>query len=1156
MAERDNWHTDMGTQADTYIEKRFEEECEFLANGDSVLNEWRQRKEQYISYTNTIIFDYQHFSRHDVTHSLKILESIELIIGKDRISGLSAGDLWLLLESAYFHDIGMAVTYADLTEIWTSDEFKEFLNSAEVKNDPELLESKNWYARMDELVRNRKEIYCIEYEEEVEFGDTWPLELERKLLFLVTAFIRKDHAKRCKKYLKRFSKSLNGSVPERLYQVVAEVAVSHGESFDYILEHLKYKTQGLGMDYVHPQFAAAMLRLGDLLDMDNNRFNLRALEHYGKIPWTSMLHFKKHKAMTHIMISKNRIEAEAEDENLEVCQITRNWFKYIEQEVKDLICHWSEIAPQSLSGCLMQQAVCKVYHPHAPIEFRSDWQKQFEVDKVKLTELLIGTNIYDIKLEFLREYIQNALDASKMQLWLDLKQGKHQFRCNPDIRSINRLAPFDIPQEVYDQYAIEVNVKVDIRTQKVSFEIIDHGIGMEEACLDVISKIGLGWKGRKRYSDEIPQMLPWLRPTGGFGIGIQSAFMLSDQVELLTKSDSEIESHRITLKSPKLSGIITEETGPAMEGDYFGLKQRGTTVRVDVSLDYFQQWTENNMRVEEQENKRKNTIQKLLTEHPVLKGDFFDADSTLDYVISCVDNYLKAILADSMIPIRITNPGRQSVLVKTAFGIEDSYWKKNHSLFVVTKKMQGHTYRGIYDFEKDKLSVWDENENIYFYIKRQENLLERRHMVCFKNVCVVRNTDFDFPVARDFDVCIDFMGHSAESALQIHRNSFNETFPLEEYVRTGIGIFIAVMLEISGGIENRKKNAKTLSEEQIKKWEEREQAIVENLNKSYIQLVRLLYFDNIKNFKDPLGTKISAKIYYNLDIIEEVKDGKKESMLHVENKEIDALISSLLSGVSSLINETNIQNKDQQKQLCIKCPETLEPKVIMITPDDVRKIRKDLEIEKSADYSSEYRAKIELIKNMQKKEGLCVCNDSYVYSVLLGSERLSCTHFRFETDTKEIITIALFEKKESAPIQTPLRDEEFYKRAYGKEGRTVFGLPESCEYETLMVSCLPFEMAPTETGPYLISPISQSLREQINEKTDVSAPKSGLSTPGRYQKQYSLKEFLQLVLDSDEFHALLEWVYRHQIDYGRYKKSDIRDEYRKFLEEIYNECLA
>lgn len=1153
MTERDNWHTDMGNQADTYIEKRFEEECEFLANGNSILNEWRQRKEQYISYTNTIIFDYQHFSRHDVTHSLKILESIELVIGRDRISSLSAGDLWLLLESAYFHDIGMAVTYTDLAEIWTSDEFKQFLNSAEVKNDPELLGSKNWYARMDELVRNRKEIYRIEYEEAVEFGDTWPLELERKLLFLVTAFIRKDHAKRCKKYLKRFSKSLNGSVPERLYQIVAEVAVSHGESFDYILKHLKHKTQGLGMDYVHPQFAAAMLRLGDLLDMDNNRFNLRALEHYGKIPWTSMLHFKKHKAMTHIMISKNRIEAEAEDENLEVCQITRNWFRYIEQEVKDLICYWGEIAPQSLNGCLMQQAVCKVYHPHAPIEFRADWQKQFEVDKVKLTELLIGTNIYDIKLEFLREYIQNALDASKMQLWLDLKQGKHQFHCNPDIRSIDRLAPFDIPQEVYDQYAIEVSVKVDIRTQKVSFEIIDHGIGMEEACLDAISKIGLGWKGRKRYNDEIPQMLPWLRPTGGFGIGIQSAFMLSDQVELLTKSDSEMESHRITLKSPKLSGIITEETGPAMEGNYFGLEQRGTTVKVDVDLDYFQRWSENNMKVENQESKRKNTIQKLLTEHPVLRGDFFDVDSTLDYVISCVDNYLRTILADSMIPIRITNPGRQPVLIKAEFGSEDSYWKKERALFSTVKKVHGHTYRWIYDVEKDKLSVWDKNENIYFYIRRQENKAERRHMVCFKNVCVVRDADFDFPVARDFDICIDFMGHSAECALQIHRNSFNETFPLEEYVRTGIGIFIIAMHEASAEIERWKEEKKVSSEEQAKIWEEWKQAIEENLNKSYIQLVRLVYFENDMKITDTPDPQIKTQIY-NLDIVEQNDSEQKEVRISAQNNNIP--ICDLIKRISGIFNKTISPNDDMQKILFVKCPKIVGPKITPIRDDDILKIEKDLEKERSSDYSLEYQKKREIIKTMQKDGGICVYNDSYVYSVLLDSDRLSCTHFQFKTNTDETVTIALIEEKSSAPVQTSSQEEKFCERAYGKEGRTVFGLPESQEYETLMVSCLPFEMTSTGVGPYLISPISQSLREQISDKTDANIPESGLDVPNKYRRRYSSQEFIQFVMGSDEFYALLEWVYRHQINQGRYKKNDIRETYRKFLEAIYNECLA
>ena len=166
------------SQSDTYIEKRFEEACATFSDGNNVLNEWRQRKARYISYTSLIAFDSQHYSRHDVTHSIKILEAIELIVGKERIDELEAGDLWLLLESAYFHDIGMAVTYADLTEIWQSNDFKQFLNSSEVTQDRDLSDAKKCYEKMDDLVHHYKERKLIDSEKEEENDDAWLIKLE------------------------------------------------------------------------------------------------------------------------------------------------------------------------------------------------------------------------------------------------------------------------------------------------------------------------------------------------------------------------------------------------------------------------------------------------------------------------------------------------------------------------------------------------------------------------------------------------------------------------------------------------------------------------------------------------------------------------------------------------------------------------------------------------------------------------------------------------------------------------------------------------------------------------------------------------------------------------------------------------------------------
>jgi len=51
---------------------------------------------------------------------------------------------------------------------------------------------------------------------------------------------------------------------------------------------------------------------------------------------------------------------------------------------------------------------------------------------------------------------------------------------------------------------------------------------MEEECINNLSVIGSSWKNRSLYQKAAVEMPAWLKPTGGFGIGLQSAFMLTD----------------------------------------------------------------------------------------------------------------------------------------------------------------------------------------------------------------------------------------------------------------------------------------------------------------------------------------------------------------------------------------------------------------------------------------------------------------------------------------------------------------------------------------------------------------------------------------------------------------------------------------------------
>lgn len=1118
MSEK-KWNIDknLGTQADTYIEKKFEEACERFPNGKKVLNEWRKRKEQYISYTDLVVIDYQHYSRHDVSHSIRILEAIELILGVERVNELGAGDLWLLLETAYFHDIGMAVTYDDLVKLWGSSDFQKFLQSPAVQADSDLKESRDWYIQMNNLVHDRDKLFSIEKEEEIAFEKTWPVELERKLLFLITAYIRKDHAKRCKAYLKKFASCSGGAIPDRLYQIVAEVTMSHSESFSYLLCNLKRKSQGLGMDYIHPQFVAALFRLGDLLDMDNNRFNLRAMEHYGPIPWTSLLHLKKHKAMTHILISHNRIEAESENEDLDVCRITKNWFDYIEQDVTELICCWSMIAPDEMKGCLMQKAVCKVYHPKAPVEFETDWQRSFEVDKAKLTDLLIGTNIYDTKMEFLREYIQNALDASKMQLWLDLKAGKYKYQCNPGIYSMEQLAPFDIPQEIYDQYLIDVRIDWNEEQQKVKLEIVDQGIGMEEACLDAISKIGMGWRGRKQYNEEIPVMLPWLRPTGGFGIGIQSAFMLADQVELLTKSDSELESHRLILNSPKESGTITVEKG-------IGLCRRGTTVIINLDLDYFQKWNEEYIRQSKEEvQKGEMTIHDILKQYYYSGDDIFSLQSALDYVIRYMEGYLREIIADSFIPIRITNPNRKPILLRSKYMNICSYWENEQEFKYGVETLDGRTYRWIYSVNNNTLSIWQTKEAVYTNLKYTADPVNRRHITCFKNVCVVRDTNFSYPMASDFEICIDFMGHSAESALKVHRNAFNENFSQKKYIENAINVFTVVMPLLKRKFASAQDTAT--------------ENVTRNLYQSKAMLISLLYHDHDMKIPDDINKKIET-VKYSVPITEASEHGQASSELKKNSHHIDMgtfliQVQKLLIGESeeSILVRCPIKRREKQK--------TINRKIIQTKLNDNSNVG-------STALNIEFQEEFRIIDRMMRDDGMEVIDDENIFSILEESHQFDIAFFLFgETDSGD--NIAEFKRKEKPSFGNRLEEVEFYKTAYGVSGRKWFGMPDSANYEKLLVSKLPYNVAATTTGPYLISPINQEIRMKYGAAIHTTANLS--------KKIYPYEKFRELVLDDGEFYTVLEWVYQNQVIEKKYTRNELKEEYQNFISDIYTKYL-
>ena len=69
--------------------------------------------------------------------------------------------------------------------------------------------------------------------------------------------------------------------------------------------------------------------------------------------------------------------------------------------------------------------------------------------------------------------------------------------------------------------------------------IKDNGIGLSAKQLKKICNVGVSYSGDKERKEEINSMPLWLRPTAGFGIGLQSIFLVAPKFEIYSKAAGE-----------------------------------------------------------------------------------------------------------------------------------------------------------------------------------------------------------------------------------------------------------------------------------------------------------------------------------------------------------------------------------------------------------------------------------------------------------------------------------------------------------------------------------------------------------------------------------------------------------------------------------------
>lgn len=1178
--------------ATTYIEHCFQKCCSKAINGDNFWSNWLYSKKQYIAKTKTTIYEFMNYSLHDASHSVNILQSIERVLGRDRVEKLELGDLWLILHAAYGHDIGMASDYDDLIGLWKNEEFNKFISEGESSSDKSLRKAVKRILAFDQFVKYCEGKNDNQKAETLNWDniDAWPLECRKDITYLMSSFMRKKHGERSRKYFEKILAEDEFHEQDRLIKTLGKIVELHTADIDEILRLEKVEL-GLEDEDVHPRFVALLLRLADSLDLDNNRFDILSLKHFGMLPEISTLHYKKHKSITHLLIRPNVIEVTAESDEFEVCRIHKMWFEMIKENVKFLITYWKDITPDGLEGCLMGMPVLKIFHNGE--EFKSGFGRKFKLDRVKLLDLFKGNNIYATNFDFIREIVQNGMDANRIALYQELQSGiKRLFYLKDPELELSEIKPFDLKKQAYDSFPIEIIISecLDERgkrnSKKFCLKIKDVGIGIDEQGISALANIGMGWKKRPNFDEIINDMRQWLKPTGGFGIGIHSAFMAldkTDKIELLTRTE-ENEGYKIIIQQ----NDPQDESNDDIVVKYDKEKHdRGTEVSLALSFDKF-----NSDKVILDNYEVKDVFNK-----ETFNYDVFNYDERLEIIYKMICKYSMEYFANSLMPIKIQLDSkrrkRQKIVQSDYFfacdedGIkympdyysaaetkEDIRGKTLSRILKKSPKKAGIKYKLqrelksislLYDElstltdeksliaeeemyflfdESDKaLRIWNDATGIFYYIKLHEitnkgNLDKGDRVekyVSYKNVKVIKewNSEEVEKSAHITDMVFDVMGHKVQDCLVVSRNRFLQSAK-ESFLRIKPYAFayikmLRTLLDQENAFAVKDRFVISVITGQISTEELIGERLRELAKMEQLSVYRYEKADEEGEYgwqeKSICLSEIWDGLIASTAVIAVLEDSDKEADMNSRKS-----LTGIEEAWDQFCQNVYIINDEHMSKVFSKYCSYTETRVLAVRKPQKVKDKDVL---------------VRAFKILNKGTKTETTWDTWLWN----QEEHSKTKAEQEADRGNPVSEA------GQNITKALLPDEMRKReikVYTKNDN----LPKNIL--PLVVEQVPYRKKDAGDTFYYITPYNETIGEKLADIIkSKSAEREIPYSAGNFDSDLGLtpKQLLDIVTSDPSFKELCEWVYEHQRKQCTYSQEQIRDAYIALIKEEFRRLI-
>lgn len=366
---------------------------------------------------------------------------------------------------------------------------------------------------------------------------------------------RKYHHIYAREPLEAFFKEYLTVLPEhqRFLNCISFVCEAHGMDLDEFFHDSRYLQEDMiQRQRLRYNLLAELLRIGDLLDMDESRAEPFMLKHYSDYyPEESQVHQEHHLHIESYVLEPDRIEVHVLAENIQEYRLWEVWLHYLEADILHANTH---LMPKLRRGFYLPELEYQI--GKAPDSDYETETLRFELTETGAIWNILSQSVYTQEYDFVREVVQNGIDAVLMREYLD------------------ESMPLNVPSpRFWDAWQKTGRVVVAYSEREGVLLVSDNGTGMDKNALtQFLFRIADSGYRHQAQTRDFP-----FPAIAKFGIGFISCLTKAQQVVLFTYPGNGAPGYRARLFSDSVRAYF--ETLPSNG-------ERGTTIYIKLKNEY------------------------------------------------------------------------------------------------------------------------------------------------------------------------------------------------------------------------------------------------------------------------------------------------------------------------------------------------------------------------------------------------------------------------------------------------------------------------------------------------------------------------------------------------------------------------------------------